>query len=107
MFYTPEDREAGEPQRALSIAASEGRFEKRGWRLRKDGTRFMAHVVIDAIRSDTGPLLGFDQITRDITDATRAQQALKQAREALFQSQKLQAIGQLTARRRASGRAKI
>ncbi len=54
MFYTPEDREAGEPQRALSIAASEGRFEKRGWRLRKDGTRFMAHVVIDAIRSDTG-----------------------------------------------------
>ncbi|MCQ6256627.1 PAS domain-containing sensor histidine kinase [Pseudomonas sp. Q11] len=96
MFYTPEDREAGEPQRALSIAASEGRFEKRGWRLRKDGTRFMAHVVIDAIRSDTGTLLGFAKITRDITDATRAQQALEQAREALFQSQKLQAIGQLT-----------
>src|SRR3546814_17298950 len=52
MFYTPEDREAGEPQRALSIAASEGRFEKRGWRFRKDGTRFMAHVVIDAMRRE-------------------------------------------------------
>ncbi|WP_445571781.1 PAS domain S-box protein [Pseudomonas sp. E102] len=96
MFYTPEDREAGEPQRALSIAATEGRFEKKGWRVRRDGTRFMAHVVIDAIRSDTGTLLGFAKITRDITDATQAQQALEQAREALFQSQKLQAIGQLT-----------
>ncbi|MGN8342522.1 PAS domain S-box protein [Pseudomonas sp. SMV71] len=96
MFYTAEDRAAGEPQRALSIAASEGRFEKKGWRVRKDGTRFMAHVVIDAIRSDTGTLLGFAKITRDITDATLAQQALEQAREALFQSQKLQAIGQLT-----------
>ncbi|MBI6619038.1 PAS domain S-box protein [Pseudomonas corrugata] len=96
MFYTPEDREAGEPQRALRIAATEGRFEKKGWRVRRDGTRFMAHVVIDAIRSDTGTLLGFAKITRDITDATQAQQALEQAREALFQSQKLQAIGQLT-----------
>jgi len=96
MFYTPEDRDAGEPKRALSIAASEGRFEKKGWRLRKDGTRFMAHVVIDAIRSDTGTLLGFAKITRDITDATQAQLALEQAREALFQSQKLHAIGQLT-----------
>ena len=96
MFYTPEDRDAGEPQRALSVAATVGRFEKRGWRVRKDGTRFMAHVVIDAIRSDTGTLLGFAKITRDITDATKAQEALEQAREALFQSQKLQAIGQLT-----------
>ncbi|MDO7897550.1 hybrid sensor histidine kinase/response regulator [Pseudomonas citrulli] len=96
MFYTPEDRAAGEPQRALSVAASEGRFEKKGWRVRKDGTRFLAHVVIDAIRSDTGTLLGFAKITRDITDATQAQQALEQAREALFQSQKLHAIGQLT-----------
>ncbi|QBZ90002.1 PAS domain-containing sensor histidine kinase [Pseudomonas viciae] len=96
MFYTPEDRDAGEPQRALSIAASVGRFEKKGWRVRKDGTRFMAHVVIDAIRSDTGTLLGFAKITRDITDATQAQQALEQTREALFQSQKLQAVGQLT-----------
>ncbi|MBT2339896.1 MULTISPECIES: hybrid sensor histidine kinase/response regulator [Pseudomonas] len=96
MFYTPEDRAAGEPQRALSIAASVGRFEKKGWRVRKDGTRFIAHVVIDAIRSETGALLGFAKITRDITDATQAQQALEQAREALFQSQKLQAIGQLT-----------
>ncbi|WP_420233562.1 ATP-binding protein [Pseudomonas sp. ABY48] len=95
-FYTDQDRAAGLPQRALDTAMHEGRFEGEGWRVRKDGTRFMAHVVIDAIRSDTGTLLGFAKITRDITDVTQAQQALEQAREALFQSQKLQAIGQLT-----------
>ena len=95
-FYTEKDRAAGLPQRALSTAAREGRFEGEGWRVRKDGTQFMAHVVIDAIRSDTGVLLGFAKITRDITDVTQAQLALEQAREALFQSQKLQAIGQLT-----------
>ncbi|WP_260955721.1 ATP-binding protein [Pseudomonas citri] len=95
-FYTEQDRAAGLPQQALDTAVREGRFEGEGWRVRKDGTRFMAHVVIDAIRSDTGTLLGFAKITRDITDATQAKLALEQAREALFQSQKLQAIGQLT-----------
>ncbi|MHC8320368.1 ATP-binding protein [Pseudomonas sp. GB2N2] len=95
-FYTPEDREAGEPQRTLSIAVRDGRFENKGWRLRKDGTRFMAHVVVDPIWSDTGTLLGFAKITRDITDATIAQQTLEQTREALFQAQKMQAIGQLS-----------
>ena len=53
-FYTEEDRAAGEPQRALATAAREGRFEKEGWRVRKDGTRFWAHVVIDPIRDDDG-----------------------------------------------------
>lgn len=96
MFYTPEDRDAGEPQRTLSIAVSEGRFEHKGWRLRKDGTRFMAHVVVDPIWGDTGALLGFAKITRDITEATLAQQALEKTREALFQAQKMQAIGQLS-----------
>ncbi|VVM65509.1 Sensor histidine kinase RcsC [Pseudomonas fluorescens] len=96
MFYTPEDREAGEPQRTLSIATREGRFENKGWRMRKDGTRFMAHVVVDPIWGDTGTLLGFAKITRDITEATHAQQALEQTREALFQAQKMQAIGQLS-----------
>ena len=84
------------PQRALETAAREGRFEKEGWRVRKDGTRFWAHVVIDAIRDDDGELIGFAKITRDITERREAQQALEQAREALFQSQKMEAIGQLT-----------
>ena len=96
LFYTPEDREAGEPQRALDIAIREGRFENKAWRVRKDGTRFLAHVVVDPIRGDTGTLLGFAKITRDITEATQAQQILEKTREALFQAQKMQAIGQLS-----------
>ncbi|PPK39892.1 hybrid sensor histidine kinase/response regulator [Pseudomonas laurylsulfatiphila] len=96
MFYTPEDREAREPQRTLDIAKREGRFENKGWRMRKDGTRFLAHVIVDPIWGDTGTLLGFAKITRDITDVTHAQQVLEQTREALFQAQKMQAIGQLS-----------
>ncbi|MEX3776757.1 PAS domain S-box protein [Pseudomonas sp. MYb118] len=96
MFYTPEDRDAGEPLRTLSVAVNEGRFENKGWRVRKDGTRFMAHVVVDPIWGDTGTLLGFAKITRDITEATLAQQTLEKTREALFQAQKMQAIGQLS-----------
>jgi PAS domain S-box-containing protein len=96
MFYTPEDRGAGEPLRTLSIATNEGRFENKGWRVRKDGTRFLAHVVVDPIWGETGTLLGFAKITRDITEVTQAQQALEQTREALFQAQKMQAIGQLS-----------
>ncbi|AWM92193.1 hybrid sensor histidine kinase/response regulator [Pseudomonas sp. 31-12] len=96
IFYTPEDREAGEPQRALETATREGRFENKAWRVRKDGTRFFAHVVVDPIWGETGTLLGFAKITRDITEATLAQKALEQTREALFQAQKMQAIGQLS-----------
>ena len=96
IFYTPEDRDAGEPQRALEIATREGRFENKTWRMRQDGTRFLAHVVVDAIRGDTGTLLGFAKITRDVTEAHVAQQALEKTREALFQAQKMQAIGQLS-----------
>jgi PAS domain S-box-containing protein len=96
VFYTPEDRAAGEPQRALAIATHEGRFENRSWRVRKDGTRFLAHVVVDAIRGETGTLLGFAKITRDVTEAHKAQQDLEKTREALFQAQKMQAIGQLS-----------
>ena len=96
IFYTPEDREAGEPQRALEIATREGRFENKAWRVRKDGTQFFAHVVVDPIWGETGTLLGFAKITRDITEVTQAQQALEKTREALFQAQKMQAIGQLS-----------
>jgi PAS domain S-box-containing protein len=95
-FYTAEDRARNEPQTALNTAIREGRFEKEGWRVRKDGSRFWAHVVIDAIHADTGTLIGFAKITRDVTERREAGQALDRAREALFQSQKMDAIGQLT-----------
>ena len=95
-FYTPEDRAAGLPETALSLARAEGRFEREGWRVRKDGSRFWASVVIDVIRDDDGDVLGFAKITRDITEKMETQRALEQAREELFQSQKMEAIGQLT-----------
>jgi len=95
-FYTEEDRASGLPERALMTAASEGRFENEGWRVRKDGTRFWAHVIIDAIRNDAGELIGYAKITRDITDRRDSQLSLEQAREQLLQAQKLDAIGQLT-----------
>jgi len=95
-FYTDEDRAAGIPARGLAAATREGRFEIEGWRVRKDGTRFWAHVVIDAIRNDMGDLVGFAKITRDVTERRQAAEALERTREALFQSQKLEALGKLT-----------
>jgi PAS domain S-box-containing protein len=95
-FYSEEDRNRGLPARGLGIAATEGRFEHEGWRIRKDGTKFWAHVVIDAIRNDRGELIGFAKITRDITEKKQAAEALERANAALFQSQKMEAIGQLT-----------
>ncbi|HEX2146528.1 MAG TPA: PAS domain S-box protein, partial [Pseudorhizobium sp.] len=95
-FYTEEDRAAELPQLSLETARKEGRFEKEGVRQRKDGSRFWAHVVLDAIRDERGVLLGFAKITRDITEKIEAQKALNQAREDLFQAQKMEAIGQLT-----------
>jgi PAS domain S-box-containing protein len=95
-FHTEEDRKAGLPQRALETAARDGRYEKEGWRVRKDGTKFFAHVVIDTIRNDDGSLLGFAKITRDITERRAAQRALEETREALIQAQKMEAIGHLT-----------
>ena len=95
-FYLDADREAGLPARALKTAAAEGRFEGEGWRQRKDGSRFWASVVIDAIRDDFGEIIGFAKITRDITEKLETQRALDQTREELFQAQKMEAIGQLT-----------
>ncbi|MGH8419368.1 MAG: PAS domain S-box protein [Pseudomonas sp.] len=96
LFFEPADAEAGMPQRALDIADREGRFEGQGWRVRKDGSRFLVHVVIDSIRDNAGGIIGFAKITRDVTDSIQAQAALKEAREALYQSQKMESIGQLT-----------
>ncbi|MBS0334099.1 MAG: PAS domain S-box protein, partial [Proteobacteria bacterium] len=95
-FYTEEDRANGLPAEALRKAREEGRFEREGWRLRKDGSRFWAHVIMDPIRDDHGEIVGFAKVTRDITERLQAQRELEQARQALFQSQKLDAIGQLT-----------
>ena len=76
LFHTPEDRAAGMPQKALETARREGRFEAEGWRVRKDGSRFRASVVIDVIHDETGELIGFAKITRDITERQAAEQAL-------------------------------
>lgn len=95
-FYTEGDRLKGEPQNALATARREGRFEKEGWRVRKDGTQFWANIIIDPIRDETGAIVGFAKITRDITERRETQKALEHAREALAHSQKMDAIGQLT-----------
>lgn len=95
-FYTEADRATGLPARALMTAATQGRFEAEGWRVRRDGSCFWALVVIDPIRGEDGSIIGYAKVTRDLTERRAAQQALEQAREALFQSQKLDAIGQLT-----------
>ena len=95
-FYTEPDRKAGLPTIALATAERTGKYESEGWRVRKDGTRFWAHVVVDPIRDDSGTLLGFAKITRDVTEQRQAAQALELTRAALFQSQKMEAIGQLT-----------
>jgi len=94
-FYLPEDVSAGKPWKALDIARREGRHEVEGWRLRKDGTRFWASAVIDAIR-ENGKLLGFAKITRDLTERREVQLQLEQSREQLFQAQKMESLGQLT-----------
>ena len=95
-FYTEEDREAGLPSQVLETARREGKFEGEGWRVRKDGTRFWASVVIDAIKDDRGEVIGFAKITRDMTEKREAQLRLDQSREHLFRSQKMEALGQLT-----------
>jgi len=95
-FYTPEDRERGVPKRALETARKTGRYEAEGWRMRKDGTRFWASVVIDAVRGEDGEVLGFAKVTRDMTEKREAQLRLEESREQLFRSQKMEALGQLT-----------
>ena len=95
-FYTPEDLDIGVPTKALETARRTGRYEAEGWRMRKDGTRFWASVVIDAIRDDQGELIGFAKITRDQTEKRETQLRLEESREQLFRSQKMEALGQLT-----------
>src|SRR6201996_896658 len=94
-FYTETDRANGKPTRALRIAREQGRYEEEGWRVRKDGTFFWASVVIDPIYED-GRLIGFAKITRDVTERREAQLKLEQMQKHLAESQKLDALGQLT-----------
>ncbi|MFL5142231.1 MAG: PAS domain S-box protein [Microvirga sp.] len=95
-FYTEHERSAGLPARALRIAAAEGRFEAEGWRVRKDGSLFWANVIVDPIFDDDGSLVGFAKITRDITERREAQLALQAAQAQRAQTQKMEALGQLT-----------
>jgi PAS domain S-box-containing protein len=88
-FYTEVERANGIPAKALEIAATSGKYEAEGWRVRKDGTNFWAGVVINAIRSPKGELLGFAKITRDLTERRAADERARQA-------QKMEGIGQLT-----------
>jgi len=88
-FYTEEDRADGVPTRALATARDTGKFEAEGWRVRKDGTRFWASVVINAIRDGRGEIVGFGKVTRDLTERRAAEERLAQA-------QKMESIGQLT-----------
>jgi PAS domain S-box-containing protein len=94
-FYTEVDRTNGKPLRALRIAREQGRYEEEGWRVRKDGTFFWASVVIDPIHEE-GKFVGFAKITRDITERREAQLKLEQMQQQLAESQKLDALGQLT-----------
>jgi PAS domain S-box-containing protein len=94
-FYTAEDVADGVPQRALKKARDEGSFQTEGWRVRKDGSRFWASVVIDAIYDD-GELIGFAKVTRDLSERQRSQEELDRSRAERMQSQKMEAIGQLT-----------
>ncbi|WP_157220885.1 PAS domain-containing sensor histidine kinase [Flavisphingomonas formosensis] len=95
-FYTEEDRQGGEPERALRLAREEGKYDVEGWRVRKDGTRFRASVLIDPIHNEAGELLGFAKVTRDLTERWQAQQEVERAREAMAQAQKMEAIGRVT-----------
>jgi PAS domain S-box-containing protein len=88
-FYLEEDRLSGLPERVTATAAATGNYVGEGWRIRKDGSRFWASVVVSAIRDQHGQLLGFAKVTRDLTEKRAADEQLRQA-------QKMEAIGHLT-----------
>ena len=94
-LYSEEDRKAGAPQKALEMAAR-GQYEAEAWRVRKDGSKFFALVVIDPIRNEHGDLIGFAKVTRDITERAEAQRILGATQEQLAASRKMEAIGQLS-----------
>jgi PAS domain S-box-containing protein len=93
-FYTPEDVARGHPKEILRIAAGKkGRYEEEGWRVRKDGGRFWAHVVITAVRDKKGKLQGFAKVTRDITEKKENEEALRLSEERFTKAFEHAAIG--------------
>lgn len=96
VFYTEKERTEGMPLRALHAARTDGRFEAEAWRRRKDGSLFWANVVIDAIHDETGRLIGFAKVTRDVTERRTTQEALQRAQEQMAHAQKMEALGELT-----------
>lgn len=96
IFYTEEDRAAGLPEKSLETAKRAGKYDAEGTRMRKDGGHFLAHVVVDPVYDLDGSLLGYAKITRDVTEQRQTEADLQRAREDLFQSQKMEAVGRLT-----------
>jgi PAS domain S-box-containing protein len=96
VFYRPDERRAGVPNRALELAVQKGRHEMEGWRIRKNGTPFFVTGVLTAIRDDDSNLLGFASVIRDATERRNTQEKLVEAREQLAMAQKMEAIGKLT-----------
>jgi PAS domain S-box-containing protein len=96
IFYRPDERRAGAPNRALELAIERGKHEVEGWRIRKNGTPFFITGSVSSNRDDAGNLLGFINILRDATERRDAEEKLVQAREQLAMSQKMEAIGKLT-----------
>jgi PAS domain S-box-containing protein len=83
IFYPEEEKRNGKPQWELEVAAIEGRFEDEGWRIRKDGSRFWANVIITALRDRSGKLVGFGKVTRDFTERMEAKEALAKSEKSL------------------------
>lgn len=95
-FYTEEDQRAGIPRKNLKDAAEHGRWEVEGWRVRSDGRRFWANVIIYPVKDEAGKLSGYVKITRDVTERLQHEEAVQRAQAAAIQSQKIEAVGQLT-----------
>lgn len=87
-FYSEEDVRAGKPEWELKVATKEGRIEDEGWRVRKDGSKFWANVVITAIRDAEGNLIGFGKVTRDLTERMLGEKSLEESQHRLYQSEK-------------------
>jgi len=96
-FHTEEDRAANMPQHSLEIAVRDGRYEAEAWRVRKNGSRFLANVVIYALKDDSGQLIGFAKITRDVTERVQAARELEEARIRLVQSRAEEAMHRMQA----------
>lgn len=84
-FYPPEDVQKGKVEMELKTAAAEGRFEDEGWRVRKDGTRFWANVIVTALRDSDGKLRGFGKVTRDLSERRLAEEKIKRQAQEIFE----------------------